>query len=164
MVAQDRIAARDRRGQLGFGAADLRRANGVDIEIEPTQTDDVGIASGVASFRQPLVRPGQESRPDRIDGDIARHASQPVGLGDQSGVVVEPAGDGAPTEARSQSVTAADPALAIKRGPQYPQFGTACPRRRQYLQKPASGLHVESGRPAVRTAWSRLGPVRISRD
>ena len=47
MVAQNRVASLDRGGQLGLGAADLGGAQRVNVEIEPAQAKDVGIAGRV---------------------------------------------------------------------------------------------------------------------
>ncbi len=99
MVAQDRVASLDRRGQFGLGAADFGGAQRVDVEIEPAQTEDVGIAGRVPRSSQPVVRPGQQVGPHGVEGNVARDAAQPVGLFDQPLVVVEPAGERAAPEA-----------------------------------------------------------------
>ena len=101
--------------------------SGINVEIEPAQTEDVGIAGRVPCPGQAVVRPGQQIESHGVNGDVARHTAQPVGFFEQSLVVVEPAGKRAAPEAAAGVVTATNPALAIKRRPQHPQLDAALP-------------------------------------
>ena len=44
MIAQYRVASPDRVGQFQLGAADFGGTDWVDIEVQPAQAEDVGIA------------------------------------------------------------------------------------------------------------------------
>ena len=78
--------------------------SGIDVEIEPAQTQDVGVARGVPRSCQPVVRPCQQIGSNGVEGHVGRHSAQPAGLVEQSLVIVEPTGERAAAEAAGGSI------------------------------------------------------------
>ena len=145
VVAQDRVASLDRRGQFGLGAADFGGSERVDVEIEPAQAEDVGVTGRVPCSTQPVIRSGQQVGPYRINGDVARDTAQPMGLFDQPLVVVEPAGECCCRRSRRRSPRRDRPGPDDRTRPAAP--AARCSRPEAYSRLPETGepRRVERG-------------------